>query len=54
VSSSITGGVFREAAWEAYYDVVELYEREGKGYMNKVDKAIEQGLVRRTKQLETV
>jgi hypothetical protein len=52
VSSSITGGVFREAAWEAYYDVVELYEREGKGYMNKVDKAIEQGLVRRTKQLE--
>jgi hypothetical protein len=31
---------------------MELYEKEGKGYMDKVDEAIKNGIVQRTKQKE--
>jgi hypothetical protein len=52
VTSSICGGYFREFAWENAYAVMELYEKEGKGYMDKVDEAIKNGIIQRTKQKE--
>jgi hypothetical protein len=50
VCSSITGGKFREYAWENYYKVMDLYEREGQDYMDKVYAGIKSGLVKKTEE----
>lgn len=50
VCTSITSGFFREYAWENYDKVIELYNKVGLNYVEKVDAGIEAGIV---KKLET-
>lgn len=48
VCTSITGGWFRKYAYNNYDRVIELYEKEGYNYMEKVDEGIRSGVVKRT------
>lgn len=46
VCTSITGGKFREFAWESYDKVQALYSGVGYDYMERVRKGIENGTVK--------
>lgn len=50
VCTSITSGFFREYAWENYDKVIDLYNKVGLNYVEKVDAGIISGVV---KKLET-
>lgn len=50
VCTSITSGFFREYAWENYDKVIELFNKVGLDYVERVDSGIELGIV---KKLET-
>lgn len=47
VCTSITSGFFREYAWENYDKVIDLYNHVALDYVQRVDKAIECGIVKR-------
>ncbi len=47
VASSITSGKFRAYAYSNYDKVIDLYEREGQDYMDKVREGIRTGVVKR-------
>lgn len=51
VCTSITSGFFREYAWENYDKVIDLYNKVGLNYVEKVDAGIESGIV---KKLDTI
>lgn len=46
VCTSITGGVFREFAYDNYYTVIEMYDTIGQDYMDKVRAGINSGVVK--------
>lgn len=47
VCSSITGGKFREYAWENYYKVIDMYNEFGYDYMYRVHRGVLSGVVKR-------
>lgn len=47
VCTSITSGFFREYAWENYDKVIELYNKFGLDYFDKVNEGIETGIVKK-------
>lgn len=47
VCTSITSGFFREYAWENYDSVIELYNKVGLNYIDRVDEAIKNGIVKK-------
>lgn len=47
VCSSITSGFFREYAWENYDKVINLYNKVGIGYSDRVKHAVSTGVVKR-------
>lgn len=47
VCTSITSGFFREYAWENYDKVVNLYNKVGIGYIDKVRSGIDKGIVKK-------
>lgn len=51
VCTSITSGFFREYAWENYDKVIDLYNKVGLNYVEKLDAGIESGIV---KKLDTI
>jgi len=54
ICSSITSGIFREFAYNNYYQAIALFDTVGYNYMNKVDEGIKSGLVKRLKKSEIV
>jgi len=47
VCTSITGGKFRAYAYENYDKVIDLYNKEGQDYMERVREGIRTGVVKR-------
>lgn len=47
VCTSITSGFFREYAWENYDKVIQLYEKVGLNYVDRVKEGIEKGIVKK-------
>ena len=47
VCTSITSGFFREYAWENYDKVIELYNKVGLDYVDKVNEGIKTGIVKK-------
>lgn len=47
VCTSITSGFFREYAWENYDKVIDLYNKVGLDYVERVHKGIEEGVVKK-------
>lgn len=47
VCTSITSGFFREYAWENYDKVIELYNKVGLDYVDKVNEGIKVGIVKK-------
>jgi hypothetical protein len=54
VCTSITSGFFREYAWENYDSVVELYNKVGLDYVERVKAGIENGIVKKIQKSDSM